>query len=61
MNFGNKVQKNVLEELKTKSDSINLASKEYFTVLGKLSDEKRCLSTFKDYKMVNIRLLFCVY
>ena len=51
--WGNKVQKNVLEELKKqKSDLIiNLASKEYFTVLGKLSDEINVVSpSFKDYK-----------
>ena len=51
--WGNKVQKNVLEELKKqKSDLlINLASKEYFTVLGKLPEELNVVSpTFKDYK-----------
>ena len=51
--WGNKVLKNVLEELKKqKSDLIiNLASKEYFTVLGKLSDEINVVSpSFKDYK-----------
>ena len=44
--WGNKVQKNVLDELKDqKSDLlINLASKEYFTVLGKLpKDINVCL------------------
>ena len=53
MNFGEIKSKNVLEELKKqKSDLIiNLASKEYFTVLGKLSDEINVVSpSFKDYK-----------
>ena len=51
--WGNKVQKNVLEELTNqKSDLlINLASKEYFTVLGKLPEEVNIVTpTFKDYK-----------
>ena len=51
--WGNKVQRNVLEELKKqKSDLlINLASKEYFTVLGKLPEELNVVSpAFKDYK-----------
>ena len=51
--WGNKIQKNVLEELKKqKSDLlINLASKEYFTVLGKLPEDLNVVSpTFKDYK-----------
>ena len=51
--WGNKVQKNVLDELNNhKSDLlINLASKEYFTVLGKLPEEINVVTpTFKDYK-----------
>tara|TARA_Y200000002_G_scaffold108177_1_gene88483 strand:+ start:659 stop:1429 length:771 start_codon:yes stop_codon:yes gene_type:complete len=51
--WGNKIQKNVLEELKKqKSDLlINLASKEYFTALGKLPEDLNVVSpTFKDYK-----------
>ena len=51
--WGNKVQRNVLDELKKqKSDLlINLASKEYFTVLGKLPEDINVVSpTFKDYK-----------
>ena len=51
--WGNKVQKNVLEDLTNqKSDLlINLASKEYFTVLGKLPEEVNIVTpTFKDYK-----------
>ena len=51
--WGNKIQKNVLEELKKqKSDLlINLASKEYFSVLGKMPEDVNIVSpTFKDYK-----------
>ena len=51
--WGNKVQDNVLEELKNqKSDLlIILASKEYFTVLGKLPEDVNVVTpTFKDYK-----------
>ena len=51
--WGGKVQKNVLDELKSqKSDLlINLASKEYFTVLGKLPEDINVVSpAFKDYK-----------
>ena len=51
--WGDKVQRNVLDELKKqKSDLlINLASKEYFTVLGKLPEDINVVSpTFKDYK-----------
>ena len=51
--WGNKIQKNVIEELKKqKSDLlINLASKEYFSVLGKVPEDINVVSpTFKDYK-----------
>ncbi len=51
--WGNKIQKNVLGELKKlKSDLlINLASKEYFTVLGKIPEDVNVVSpVFKDYK-----------
>ena len=51
--WGNKIQKNILEELKKqKSDLlINLASKEYFSVLGKVPEDINVVSpTFKDYK-----------
>ena len=51
--WGNKIQKNVLEELKKQQSDllINLASKEYFTVLGKLSEDLNVVSpAFKDYK-----------
>ena len=51
--WGDKIQKNVLDELKNqKSDLlINLASKEYFTVLGKVPEDVNVISpAFKDYK-----------
>ena len=51
--WGNKIQKNVLNELKDqKSDLlINLASNEYFSALGKLPEDTNTISpTFKDYK-----------
>ena len=51
--WGNKVQKNVLEELKKQKYDllINLASNEYFKVLGKLPEELNVVSpAFKDYK-----------
>ena len=51
--WGNKIQKNVLNELKDqKSDLlINLASNEYFSALGKLPEDINTISpTFKDYK-----------
>ena len=51
--WGDKIQKNVLDELKyQKSDLlINLASKEYFTVLGKVPEDVNVISpAFKDYK-----------
>ena len=51
--WGNKIQKNVLNELKNqKSDLlINLASNEYFSALGKLPEDINTISpTVKDYK-----------
>ena len=51
--WGDKIQKNVLNELKNqKSDLlINLASKEYFSVLGKMPEDVNVVTpTFKDYK-----------
>ena len=51
--WGDKIQKNVLNELKDqKSDLlINLASKEYFSVLGKMPEDVNVVTpTFKDYK-----------
>jgi len=58
--WGDKVQKNVLNELKDqKSDLlINLASKEYFTVLGKLPEDINVVCpTFKDYKNGNYKII----
>ena len=51
--WGDKIQKNILKELKNyKSDLlINLASKEYFSALGKLPQDINLVSpVFKDYK-----------
>ncbi|RZO28093.1 MAG: peroxide stress protein YaaA, partial [SAR86 cluster bacterium] len=51
--WGDKIQKNVLDELKNqKSDLlINLASKEYFSVLGKVPEDINVISpAFKDFK-----------
>jgi len=51
--WGDKIQKNVLDELKNqKSDLlINLASKEYFSVLGNVSEDINVISpAFKDFK-----------
>ena len=53
MNFGEIKSRKMFRRIKKqKSDLIiNLASKEYFTVLGKLSDEINVVSpSFKDYK-----------
>ncbi len=58
--WGNKVQDNVLQELKNqKSDLlINLASKEYFTVLGKLPEDVNVVTpTFKDYKNGKFKII----
>ena len=58
--WGDKVQKNVLNELKNqKSDLlVNLASKEYFTVLGKLPEDINVVTpTFKDYKNGNYKII----
>ena len=51
--WGNSIQKNVLKDLESqKSDLlINLASKEYFNVLGKMPEYINVVSpVFKDYK-----------
>ena len=51
--WGNAIQENVLDDLNSqKSDLlINLASKEYFSVLGKMPDYVNVISpVFKDYK-----------
>ncbi len=58
--WGDKIQKNVLSELKDmKSDLIvNLASKEYFTVLGKMPEDINLVTpTFKDYKNGNYKII----
>ena len=58
--WGDKVQKNVLNELKNQSSDllINLASKEYFTVLGKLPEDINVVTpTFKDYKNGNYKII----
>ena len=51
--MGKQDPKNVLEELKKQNSDllINLASKEYFSVLGKMPEDVNLVSpTFKDYK-----------
>ena len=61
--WGDKIQKNVLDELKNqKSDLlINLASKEYFTVLGKVPEDVNVISpAFKDYKNGKYKII-CFY
>ena len=58
--WGDKVQKNVLNELKDQRSDllINLASKEYFTVLGKLPEDINVVTpTFKDYKSGNYKII----
>ena len=58
--WGNKIQENVLNELKDqKSDLlINLASNEYFSALGKLPEDINTISpTFKDYKNGNYKII----
>ena len=58
--WGDKVQKNVLNELKNQRSDllINLASKEYFTVLGKLPEDINVVTpTFKDYKNGNYKII----
>ena len=46
--WGDKIQKNILNDLKKqKSDLIiNLASKEYFSVLGKIARVYKCSITY---------------
>ena len=58
--WGDKVQKNVLNELKVQRSDllINLAAKEYFTVLGKLPEDINVVTpTFKDYKNGNYKII----
>ena len=58
--WGDKVQKNVLNELKDQRSDllINLASKEYFTDLGILPEDINVVTpTFKDYKNGNYKII----
>ena len=51
--WGDAIQKNVLKDLESQRSDllINLASKEYFTVLGKMPEDINMVSpVFKDYK-----------
>ena len=51
--WGNKIQENLLKELKANKSEliVNLASKEYFTVVGKLPESVQVVSpAFKDLK-----------
>jgi cytoplasmic iron level regulating protein YaaA (DUF328/UPF0246 family) len=58
--WGDRIQKNVLDELKNlKSDLlINLASKEYFLALGKMPEDVNVVSpVFKDFKNGNYKII----
>ena len=58
--WGNKIQQNVLDDLKEQKSSllINLASKEYFTVLGKLPEDVNVVTpSFKDYKNGKFKII----
>ena len=58
--WGNKIQQNVLDDLKEQKSGllINLASKEYFTVLGKLPEDVNVVTpTFKDYKNGKFKII----
>jgi cytoplasmic iron level regulating protein YaaA (DUF328/UPF0246 family) len=58
--WGDRIQKNVLDELKNlKSDLlINLASKEYFLALGKMPENVNVVSpVFKDFKNGNYKII----
>jgi len=58
--WGNKIQQNVLGDLKEQKSGllINLASKEYFTALGKMPEELNVISPcFKDYKNGNYKII----
>ena len=51
--WGDKIQKNIVNELKANKSNlvINLASKEYFSVVGKLPEDIEVVSpVFKDFK-----------
>jgi cytoplasmic iron level regulating protein YaaA (DUF328/UPF0246 family) len=58
--WGNKVQKNILKELKVNKSKlvVNLASKEYFTVVGSLPEDVEVVSpVFKDFKNGEYKLI----
>ena len=58
--WGNKVQENILKELKSNKSSliVNLASKEYFSVLGKMPHDVNVVSpVFKDFKNGQYKLI----
>ena len=58
--WGNKIQQNILDDLKEQKSGllINLASKEYFTVLGKLPEDVNVVTpTFKDYKNGKFKII----
>ena len=58
--WGKKVQQNILKELQENQSNliINLASKEYFTVIGKLPEDINVVSpVFKDYKNGQYKLI----
>ena len=58
--WGNKVKDNILKELKTNKSNlvVNLASKEYFTVVGSLSEDVEVVSpVFKDFKNGEYKLI----
>jgi cytoplasmic iron level regulating protein YaaA (DUF328/UPF0246 family) len=58
--WGNKVQENILKELKANKSKlvVNLASKEYFTVVGSLPTDVEVVSpVFKDFKNGEYKLI----
>jgi cytoplasmic iron level regulating protein YaaA (DUF328/UPF0246 family) len=58
--WGKKVQQNIVKELQENQSNliINLASKEYFTVIGKLPEDIDVVSpVFKDYKNGQYKLI----
>ena len=58
--WGNKVRDNILKELKTNKSNlvVNLASKEYFSVVGSLPEDVEVVSpVFKDFKNGEYKLI----
>ena len=58
--WGTKVRDNILKELKSNKSSliVNLASKEYFSVLGKMPHDVNVVSpVFKDFKNGQYKLI----